>query len=171
MKTRDSLYISPMAGYEPEIGRWLWSMSDVRRSLKEKLSDVPDELLDQREGKGHSIGTLLYHIAIVEAGWFYGEVKQTDFDPDIKRLFPEDGWSDGKLTHVGGERLEAHFHRLNQVRNVFFDHFRTMTVEDWRRPRTLEDYDVTPEWVVYHLIEHEAHHRGQIFSLLKELRK
>ncbi|MBP1082581.1 DinB family protein [Bacillus gobiensis] len=35
----------------------------------------------------------------------------------------------------------------------------------------LADYDVTPEWVVYHLIEHESYHRGQIFQLLSHIEK
>ena len=40
---------------------------------------------------------------------------------------------------------------------------------DWRKTQTTGAYDVTPEWVIYHLIEHESHHRGQIFQLLREL--
>ncbi|WP_256256362.1 DinB family protein [Paenibacillus sp. BC26] len=27
-------------------------------------------------------------------------------------------------------------------------------------------YDVTPEWAIYHLIEHESHHRGQIYQMV-----
>jgi uncharacterized damage-inducible protein DinB len=46
-----------------------------------------------------------------------------------------------------------------------------MDLKDWRKLRTVEKYDVSPEWVVYHLIEHESHHRGQIFQLLRELRE
>ncbi|MGA9225771.1 MAG: DinB family protein, partial [Mesobacillus sp.] len=80
------------------------------------------------------------------------------------------GWTNGKLTHFDGESIDEHFTRLKKVREVFLSVFKTMTKEDWRKARVLEEYDVTPEWVVYHLIEHESHHRGQIFQMLRELR-
>ena len=37
-----------------------------------------------------------------------------------------------------------------------------MTREDFHRPRILERYNVSPAWVIHHLIQHEAEHRGQI---------
>jgi uncharacterized damage-inducible protein DinB len=37
-----------------------------------------------------------------------------------------------------------------------------MEVDDeFRRPRHLEQYDVTPQWVLHHLIQHEVEHQGQ----------
>jgi uncharacterized damage-inducible protein DinB len=30
---------------------------------------------------------------------------------------------------------------------------------------TLADYETTPEWVLHHLMQHEAEHRGQIGEL------
>ncbi len=37
-----------------------------------------------------------------------------------------------------------------------------MTLEDYRRPRALDEYDVTPEWVLFHLRDHETMHRGEL---------
>jgi uncharacterized damage-inducible protein DinB len=37
-----------------------------------------------------------------------------------------------------------------------------MTVAEFRRPRPVNFYLVTPEWVLHHLMQHEAEHRGQI---------
>jgi uncharacterized damage-inducible protein DinB len=31
--------------------------------------------------------------------------------------------------------------------------------------RSLAEYDVTPEWVLHHMMQHEAEHRGQIGAL------
>lgn len=170
MGKRHDLHVSSLPGYEAEIGRWMWCLEDVRSRLITKLSGMSQNLLDRNIGEKQSIGTLLYHIAYVEAGWLYGEVMETDWDPEISALFPVEGWTNGKLTHFEGETIEEHIYRLNKVREVFLSHFRSMNIEDWRKPRVLEEYDVTPEWVVYHLIEHESHHRGQIFQLLRELR-
>ena len=46
-----------------------------------------------------------------------------------------------------------------------------MTLDDYRRLRSLPDYDVTPEWVLHHLAQHEALHRGQIFTLKRALER
>ena len=42
-----------------------------------------------------------------------------------------------------------------------------MSLEEFHRPRKLDQYNVTPEWVIHHLIQHEAEHRGQIGELRK----
>jgi uncharacterized damage-inducible protein DinB len=168
---KSSLRVTPLPGYEEEIGRWLWCLEDVRHNLKTKLAGTSQSVLDTKVDERATIGSLLYHIASVEAGWLYGEILCTDWDPEIYALFPWEPWSeDGVLTPIEGQSLEEHFQRLDTVRDVFLSHFRSMNITDWRRPRVLEEYDVTPEWVVYHLIEHESHHRGQIFQLLRQVR-
>jgi hypothetical protein len=42
-----------------------------------------------------------------------------------------------------------------------------MSLADWRTPRSPknEDYSVTPEWMVFHLVEHEAGHIFQVSAL------
>ncbi|MFD9628217.1 DinB family protein [Peribacillus muralis] len=170
MKKRE-LTITALPGYEPEIGRWLWCLEDVRRTLITELTGVSQTILDTKTDGRQTIGSLLYHIALVEADWLYEEVLVAEWDPEILALFPLDSRSeDGALTHIEGQTMEEHVDRLNMVRKVFLSTFRSIDLNDWRNPRLLEKYDVTPEWVVYHLLEHESHHRGQIFQLLNNLR-
>ncbi|MGD6993263.1 DinB family protein [Sutcliffiella horikoshii] len=171
MTTKTILQITSLSGYELEIGRSLWCLEDVRHNLTEKLKGLSQRELDKKMGSRQTIGSLLYHIAYVEAGWLYGEVMEKEtWDLEIENFFPLDGWPDGKLVHIEGDTLETHLHRLNKVRETLLSHFRSMNLEDWRRVRVLDEYEVTPEWVIYHLVEHEAHHRGQIFQLLREIR-
>lgn len=170
MKKR-TLQVFSLPEYKEEIGRWLWCLEDVRRTLLAQLNGISQRMLDKKIDERQTISTLLYHIALIEADWLYEEVLVTEWDPEIRSLFSLAVRSeDGSLAHIEGQSLEDHFHRLNKVREAFLSHFRSMDLTDWRRPRILEHYDVTPEWVVYHLVEHESHHRGQIFQLLKELR-
>jgi uncharacterized damage-inducible protein DinB len=168
---RRSLLVTPLPEYEEEIGRWLWCLEDVRRILIKGLTGISQSALDTKMDERQTIGSLLYHIALIEADWLYVEVLGTEWDPEMRSLFPLECRSeDGSLAHIEGQSLEEHFHRLNTVRQVFLSHFHSMDLKDWRKPRVLEHYEVTPEWVVYHLIEHESHHRGQIFQLLSKLR-
>jgi uncharacterized damage-inducible protein DinB len=40
--------------------------------------------------------------------------------------------------------------------------YQQMDLAEFRRVRALPAYDVTPEWVLHHLMQHEAEHRSQI---------
>jgi hypothetical protein len=44
-----------------------------------------------------------------------------------------------------------------------------MTAEDFHTPRAREDYDVSPAWVLHHLLQHEAEHRSEIVRLRSQL--
>jgi uncharacterized damage-inducible protein DinB len=41
-----------------------------------------------------------------------------------------------------------------------------MTDDEFSRPRSLPAYDVSPAWVLHHLAQHEAEHRGEIGSII-----
>lgn len=168
---RKNLIVLPLHGFESEIGRWLWCLEDIRRTLLDKISGISQQQLDT-EVIGHSIGSLLYHIALIEADWLYEEVLGGKWNPNIRTLFPqEDRNDDDTLSSVKGQNLNEHLHRLQCVRDELLFHFRTMDLEGWRTSRSLIHYDVTPEWVIYHLLEHESHHRGQIFQMLENLKR
>ena len=86
------LQIAPLDGYDPEIGRWLWALQDVRRRYTLRLvPDLDPRLVDWEgpDGQENAIGSLLYHIAKVELGWLYGDLKGlTDLTPAVKPDFP-----------------------------------------------------------------------------------
>lgn len=69
------------------------------------------------------------------------------------------------LTWVAGESRAAALARLDASRGVLLGAFRGMSLANLRRVRSLPDYDVTPEYVLHHLAQHEAEHRGGIGML------
>src|SRR2546422_10388052 len=75
------LQINPLDGYDSEIGRWMWALQDVRRRYTQRLvKDLDERLVDWEgpDGQENAIGSLLYHIALVEIGWLYGDVKRSE---------------------------------------------------------------------------------------------
>jgi hypothetical protein len=42
------------------------------------------------------------------------------------------------------------------------EHIAPMSVEDFHMPRAGETLDVSPAWVIHHLLQHEAEHRAHI---------
>jgi uncharacterized damage-inducible protein DinB len=165
----EDLQVMALPGYEPEIGRWLWALQDTRDRTLQSLDGLADVDLDTKPpGADNTIGVLLYHIALIEADWLYAEaLDNRPIPPDIEALFPLDARDEERhLSALQGVPLQEHLQRLQTVRDILLEEFKAMALEDFRRPRHFPNqYDVTPEWVLHHLMQHEAEHRGQIQTL------
>lgn len=163
---RDHLHIPAIEGFVPEIGRAIWMLEDTRTETGRRLEGIAPEVIDWQPPTGNSIGTLLYHIAVIEMDWVFNEVMEEKLPKSVWDAFPHDvRGKDGRLTVVSGVSLDAHFKRLDSTRRVLLDVFQHMSLEDFRRPRSAPRYDVTPAWVIHHLIQHEAEHRGEIATI------
>jgi uncharacterized damage-inducible protein DinB len=173
MQTPRDYTLPPVEGCDPTIGPVLAALQDARARTLSTLDNLPPGALDAQPSAGtNTIGMLLYHIALVEASWVYEDILgQTDLPPDLVRYFPHDSRDEqGLLTALEGASLQTYLDRLAAVRVRALTIYCTMTPDDFRRPRYVEvedgAYNVTPEWVLYHLMQHEAEHRGQIQSIL-----
>lgn len=155
---------------EPLVGRYLTMLADCRALTKDAIKSVRSELLYWRRNDFDSnISDLLYHIALVEADWLFVDVLERTIPHEMNdHLAYSDRDNQGRLIHIGTEELEASLARLDRVRAALNQAFSSMTLEEFRRPRTSEQREVSPEWVLHHLLQHEAEHRGQI-NLLKRL--
>ena len=164
---KERLIVEAHLSQEPEIGRWLWALQDTRRRTMRELDGLSPAAIDWLPGDDESsIGTVLYHVAAIEADWLYVEVLEQPFPPEVAALFPYDIRDEhGHLTQVHGLNLEQHLRRLEIVRGLLLDVYQQMELPEFRRPRSLANYDVTPEWVLHHLMQHEAEHRSQIGAL------
>lgn len=166
----EELTLHQPAGYAPQIAGWIAGMQDLRQqTLKAVHGLSPAQLEHLPTNFDNSIGSLLYHIAAVEIGWLYVEVLEQEFPAESHRWFTTDRDESGRLLAITGETLEHHLARLDYVRKELLTVFAGMDASDFRRARVLPEYHVTPEWVLYHLLEHEAGHLAQIKMLRKLL--
>jgi uncharacterized damage-inducible protein DinB len=168
----ESLLVQPLPGYDPYIGRLLWMLQAGRARLLEALAPItpaaePAILNPPLQPGANTVASLLYHIAAIEADWLFEEIL-ADYQPaqpiawpDALLPYPVRDHA-GQLTTPAAESLAAHLHRLDGVRQLLLTAFLGMTPAELRRPRRLPGYHVTPEWVLFHLMQHEAEHRGQI---------
>lgn len=159
--------VVPLPDCEPEIGRALWMLEDCRNRTRRSLADLNPAAVDWVGGfNHHSIGTLMYHIAAIEISWFGIEVAEGSLPGEVWEQFPyEVRDQQHRLTPVRGLSLDDHWRRLDYVRGLLLEFYNPMSLEDYRRPRHLEEYDVTPEWVLHHLMQHEAGHRDELEML------
>ena len=169
----ERLEVTPLSGYDPVIGRWLWAMQEARKRTLALVANLPDELLDWGgpDGRENSIGSLLYHIAEAEMGWLWGDIKgYAQMPPEILVEFPFEpvDADTGRLSALTDIPLAEHVRRLERSRTVFLKEALNLALDDWQTPRRdAEDAGVefTPEWALFHLIAHEMEHNEQISSL------
>jgi hypothetical protein len=171
---RRLLALQPV-GDDPEAGRWLAALEDARRETLRELDGVTPEIVDwYPDAPLNSIGSLLYHIALIEASWVAEDILEAGEPEELSALLPwpdrePDGGvgSERHLSRIDGHSLEAHVQRLAGVRSFVLQRLRPMTNEDFHRIRALDEYDVAPDWVLHHLLQHEAEHRSHI-ALLRD---
>ena len=163
---RDRLVLDPEEGLDPEIGRWLAAMEDARRVTLLELKGVTSEVRSMRvrPGSENSIGTSLYHIAVIEADWLFddlfGQALETS---ELGPLFPYDVRDErGILKGVVGISLQDHLDRLARMRATLRREIGALSLDKYGPLRARDRYDVSGAWVVHHLLQHEAEHRSEI---------
>ena len=166
------LTLAPTPGFSPGIGRFVTMLKDVRQRLiryvegfsAEQLSWHPNEMAE-------SIGTLLLHVAAVEFSYIQEDIARTPMGEEWKIAFP----IRFGIPQISGEGVEFYLNKLVEVRKATLDVLKNFTDDDLLRviqplepgdPNSEVQYSI--EWILYHLVEHEAHHKGQI-ALMKRL--
>lgn len=155
---------------ETEALRAMWCLDDARARTQEALKGMEPSLVDWQAdhiNHQHTIGTVLYHIAAIELDWLMEEILEGQLlDDPVWEMFPYDVRDEnGLLTIVTGHSYDWHWQRLDKVRQILRETITPMTTDEFRRKRVLESYDVTPAWVMHHLAQHEAEHRGELMML------
>ncbi len=156
----------------PRISLWFSMMREVRKRLLKKLEPLSDEEIDYTpdERKIETIGTLLLHIAGVEWGWIFQDLdgKEMDFEK----------WKHGfallpnvDLPQLKGKGKEFYLNRLSEVREEVDQRLKRLQDDDLDRIVTFEGEEHSIEWILFHLVEHEAMHVGQISVLSRMFRK
>ncbi|HEX5631014.1 MAG TPA: DinB family protein [Acidimicrobiia bacterium] len=165
-------HLDPAVGYEPLVGRFVAMLEETRSRLWRDLEDFDVGQLDRTPpGSPNSIGTLLYHIAAIELDWLYADLLETDFPEGVDEWFPVDVREDGgRLTPVV-EPLERHRDRLGWVRERLLDELRGVTDADLDRTHNPGPNECGGAWILHHLMQHEAEHRGQIGEVRANLGK
>lgn len=121
--------VSPLPGYGPIVGQWLWAMGEARKRTLWLIEGLDQHTLDWEspDQNGNAIGSLLYHIAEVEMGWLWNNIRGlTEMPPAVLADFPlqPEYEKTGRITVVREVVLEEHLAWLDKSREVF-----------WRRSR------------------------------------
>ncbi len=153
-------YLSPRVAF-------IFSMIDrVRTRLLRVIEELPDDALDFTPDMKNieTIGTLLLHIAAVEWSWIFEDMDGEDMDYERwKHAFPlrED------LPQLTGKGKQFYIDRLHEVRKDVHERLRDIDDSSLHQLIDIGQAEVTVEWILFHLIEHEAMHIGQMSTLTR----
>ena len=162
-------------GFSPGIGRYVAQLAEIRAELLGHVEGLdPAQLAWHPDDRTESIGTQLLHVAAIEWSWTVEDIfGRPDSDYD--------GWEAAFPLRVGapqvtGQPLSFFTDRLERVRQEVLDALRGLSDADLPRlvgeapPAEGEEprsrlYSI--DWILFHLVHHEAHHAGQVELLVR----
>lgn len=164
--------LEPITGFSREIGFYLSGWEATRAELRELFSDLTDDELARRILPGaHQIGGLLLHIGEAESWWIHSIVDQRELDEAAKKFAH---WDDSTETDFAEKGYSAKdcIQRIDKISEMSRGILAKFTDADLERlfgyDRNGKRVEVSLRWVLNHLIDHEATHKGQI-ALMKRL--
>ncbi len=163
----------PSKRLDPIVAEYFAQMEEVRRMVKEYVRDLtPEQLSWQPYDGGNSIGTLLLHLAGTEAFWIRERLGGEKLS---REEWAEYGMEDyPKLKSPDGKDVSYFFSKLDAMRENTRKALAGIKAADLDRVHREEfqgkSYTFSLRWILHHVVEHEAHHKGQI-AILRRLGK
>lgn len=158
--------VEPLPGYPPEYGLLLATLQDGTREWQGELGEPdPDTICWQPYENGYSIGSLLIHIAEVEAYWFEVFTLARVLSPDerARYLSGQIDQDNGYWPKPPREPFSYYYKILSEVRTRSLESLREFPPPDTTREK--EWGKMTLRWVVAHVVEHDSYHGGQAVML------
>ncbi len=162
--------LNPHPGLSPGIGYYLSGMEEVRAQLINAVKDIPDDLIGKPPFLGaHSIGGLLLHIGEAEWFWMQMVVCGHELTEEDKKAPCWDVLDDIEIVARNSFTTEFCLREIEKIRNQTRDVLFSYNDKDleriihFERDGEMDEHNL--RWILHHLIDHEAQHKGQILML------
>ena len=168
---------NPVEGYAPQVGRYVAQLTEARNHLKRQVEGLTIEQMDWHPDEAtESISTQLLHLDAVEWSWMHEDIFGASSD-DYPGNWHEAMPIRAGAPQVTGRPLQGYLEKLDSTREETLRILRGFTDEDLSR--LVGEAETEPgvekrsrlftiDWIIWHIIEHEAAHVGQI-ELLRRL--
>jgi uncharacterized damage-inducible protein DinB len=151
-----------------------WMLEDVRKVTLAGVSHLSKEQLFQAPIEGESsIGSYLMHLGECDLSW--QEILSGKEQPsDLKKRCYFDKWFDVPDPEPPKDPLEVkeYIETIAATRKNFLEYISTLEDTELENEVTIQrksgERKLKKKWIIYHIIEHEAHHRGQMFMLIRK---
>ncbi len=162
--------LNSVPGFAPEIGFYLGGMEEVREQLREAVEAMSDDHIGRPAIPGaHSIGALVLHIGEAEWYWMQGVVSGQKVTDQIRSAAFWDVLKDPRRLSEKGYPAEFCLNEIKKLREQTHETLAAFKDADLERifsiERRGEIHERSLRWILHHLIDHEAQHKGQILML------
>jgi uncharacterized damage-inducible protein DinB len=165
-----------MTQTNPQIALFKWMLEDIRKVTLEGVSHLTKEQLFTPPIEGeYPIGAYLMHLCEADIGWLQ-VISGNQVNNEIKKKSYYGIWYDVPKEKFAppteppevNEYLEA----LELTRKMFSDFISTIKDSELEENVVWKgrsgERSKSNKWIIYHIIEHEAHTRGQMFMLIRK---
>lgn len=169
-ESKDLITLDRRGDLSPRVAFLFSMMARMRSRLLRVVEDLTNEEIDYSPDmeRIETIGTLLLHIAAVEWSWIFEDIDGTEMDYEKwKHAF---ALREEKVSQLTKKGLKFYLDRLLEVRSEVFVRLRNLDDSNLHTLIDVGPAEVSIEWILFHILEHEAMHIGQI-SILKRLAK
>lgn len=163
--------------FSEQIGFYVNGMAEVREQLADAVKDLSNEEISAKVSPSfHSIGQLILHVSEAEWWWLKCVAAEENLDEDEAKR--EAFWDILMDEDFAARNYSARFciEAANEVREKCFEVLKKFSDDDLERVfgfdrRDNKRMEVSLRWILHHLIDHEAQHKGQIFMIKRLLRE
>jgi uncharacterized damage-inducible protein DinB len=162
--------LTPHPGLSTGIGYYLGGMEEVRSQVVAAVKDIPADQIGKPPFLGaQSIGGLVLHIGEAEWFWMQMVVSGHQLTEEDKKAPYWDILDDVDAVARNGYTAAFCLQEAEKIRNQTRDVLFSYNDKDLDRIITYERQGKLTEhnlrWILHHLIDHEAQHKGQILML------
>ncbi len=169
--------LKPTPDFPNQIGYYLSGMEEVREQLRNAADDLSDDEISAKfTPNSHSIGQLILHNA--EAEWWWLKVVVAEKELDKEEAKREAFWDILLDEDFSSRAYSAEFciSAIDKVRATCFEVLKELKDEDLERYFGWDKgngsrVEKSLRWILHHLIDHEAQHKGQILMIKRLLRE
>lgn len=159
-----------MPGLSTGIGFYLAGMEEVRDQVREAVQGMSEEQIGRPALSGaHAIGALLLHIGESEWWWMQCVLSGNKVTDEIRRAPYWDVLKDPEGFSEKGYSAEFCLDEITRIRQQTRETLALLNDSQLDRifsfERDGQTYELSLRWILHHLIDHEAQHKGQILML------
>ena len=163
--------MKPVAGVPEQIGYYLAGMEEVRAQLRDAVKDLSDELANKRfRNDAHTITELILHCGEAEWWWIQCVVNGKDVDDELNSKPFWDVLEEEKSVEMSSAKAIEIIDEISQMSKELFASFSDEDLDKvFEKELPTRTIKHSLRWILHHLIDHEAQHKGQIFMLKRML--
>jgi len=160
--------IEPIEGYTPDIGFMVAMLEDLKNRIESEIQDLDQSETDFLfDDEANSIGAMIMHLAAIEV-YYQAETLEGRKMTEEEEAFWDvaGGMGAEAREELNGKPISYYLELWDEVRAKTLEGLRSKD-DEWFAAEIEEG--VNNHWAWFHVMEHQAHHRGQISLVLKRL--